>query len=193
MALSYLFDPNNQFQNRNGENNVLGHLEVFIDYTDDHAPTYCNFNGTLNPEKIVLDNNGRAVVIVDELKTYRIEVYDRSGNLLWSQYPVRPTNVSYGDNNIFNYNADIYGTEGEIAVTSSTDPVTGIKKFIVGLDSSFSGQVQQNTEDIEAETSARAEADANLKDYVDSNVLRIAPPESAGDGEVIFYRGQLLQ
>lgn len=46
---------------------------------------------------------------------------------------------------------------------------------------------------IEAETSARAEADANLKDYVDSNVLRIAPPESAGDGEVIFYRGQLLQ
>lgn len=33
----------------------------------------------------------------------------------------------------------------------------------------------------------------NLKDYVDSNVLRIAPPESAGDGEVIFYRGQLLQ
>ena len=46
---------------------------------------------------------------------------------------------------------------------------------------------------IEAETAARAEADANLKDYVDSNVLRIAPPESAGDGEVIFYRGQLLQ
>lgn len=46
---------------------------------------------------------------------------------------------------------------------------------------------------IEAETAARAEADANLKDYVDSNVLRIAPPEYAGDGEVIFYRGQLLQ
>lgn len=150
MALSYLFDPNTQFQNRNGVNNVLGHLEVFIDNTDDHAPTYCNFTGTLNPERIVLDNNGRAVVIVDDLKTYRIEVYDRSGNLLWSQYPVRPTNINYGDNNTFNYNADIYGTEGEIAVTSSTDPATGIQTFTVGLDRSFSGQVQQNTEDIAA-------------------------------------------
>ncbi len=43
-----------------------------------------------------------------------------------------------------------------------------------------------------AEAAARAEADANLKDYVDSNVLRIAPPESAGDGEVIMYRGTLV-
>ena len=42
----------------------------------------------------------------------------------------------------------------------------------------------------DAENAAEIE---NLKDYVDSNVLRIAPPESAGDGEVIFYRGQLLQ
>ena len=50
-----------------------------------------------------------------------------------------------------------------------------------------------NAAEIEAETAARAEADANLKDYVDSNVLRIAPPEYAGDGEVIFYRGHLLQ
>ena len=84
MALSYLFDPNKQFQDKNGVNNVYGHLEVFIDNSDDHAPTYRNFTGTFNPERIVLDNNGRAVVIVDELKTYRIEVYDRSGNLLWT-------------------------------------------------------------------------------------------------------------
>jgi hypothetical protein len=28
--------------------------------------------------------------------------------------------------------------------------------------------------------------------YVDAHVLKIAPPEAAGDGEVIFYRGQLL-
>jgi hypothetical protein len=29
-------------------------------------------------------------------------------------------------------------------------------------------------------------------EYVDSHVLKIAPPEAAGAGEVIFYRGQLL-
>ncbi len=132
MALSYLFDPNKQFQDKNGVNNVYGHLEVFIDNSDDHAPTYRNFTGTFNPERIVLDNNGRAVVIVDELKTYRIEVYDRSGNMLWSQYPVRPTNVNYGDNNIFNYNADIYGTPDEIDVDVETS-ASGVKTFTIKL------------------------------------------------------------
>ena len=29
-------------------------------------------------------------------------------------------------------------------------------------------------------------------EYVDAHVLKIAPPEAAGAGEVIFYRGQLL-
>lgn len=28
--------------------------------------------------------------------------------------------------------------------------------------------------------------------YVDAHVLKIAPPEAAGAGEVIFYRGTLL-
>lgn len=132
MALSYLFDPNKQFQDKNGVNNVYGHLEVFIDDSDDHAPTYCNFTGTFNPERIVLDNNGRAVVIVDELKTYRIEVYDRSGNMLWTLYPVRPTNVNYGDNNIFNYYADIYGTPDEIDVDVETS-ASGVKTFTIKL------------------------------------------------------------
>ena len=133
MALSYLFDPNKQFQDKNGVNNVYGYLYVFINDSDDHAPTYCNFTGTFNPEKIVLDNNGRAVVIVDEQKIYRIEVYDRSGNMLWSQYPVRPTNVNYGDNNVFNYYADIYGTPDEIDVDVDTSEL-GVKTFTVKLD-----------------------------------------------------------
>lgn len=29
-------------------------------------------------------------------------------------------------------------------------------------------------------------------EYVDAHVLKIAPPEAAGAGEVIFYRGRLL-
>jgi hypothetical protein len=74
-------------------------------------------------------------------------------------------------------------------VTASSGDVTSgdvTKEYVDVQDGLLDGK-------IEAETAARAEADANLKDYVDSNVLRIAPPESAGDGEVIFYRGQLLQ
>lgn len=88
MNLNYLTDPNKQFQDRNGVNNVNGFIRVYIDGTDDFAPTYRNFDGTLNPRDIRIDNNGRAVIIADSEKVYRVECYDRDGGLLWTQHPV---------------------------------------------------------------------------------------------------------
>lgn len=90
MALAYLFDPNMQFQDRNGVNNVAGFLRVYYEGTDDRATTYKNFIGTLNPADIPIDNDGRAVVIVEDEKTYRLEVYTRNGNLQWTQHPLCP-------------------------------------------------------------------------------------------------------
>lgn len=90
MAYQYLFDPNKQFQNVAGTNNVAGFLRVFYNGTDDRAVTYKDFNGTANPADIPIDNNGRAVVIANENLTYRLEVYNRDGALLWSQYPLSP-------------------------------------------------------------------------------------------------------
>lgn len=90
MSLAYLFDSNIQFQDRSGNNNVNGFLRVYIDNTDDRAVTYKDFNGTLNQADIRLDNNGRAVVIVDDSKTYRLEVYGTTGVLLWTLYPISP-------------------------------------------------------------------------------------------------------
>ena len=90
MAYQYLFDPNKQFQNVAGTNNVAGFLRVFYNGTDDRAVTYKYFNGTENPADIPIDNNGRAVVIVNEDMVYRLEVYNRDGALLWSQYPLVP-------------------------------------------------------------------------------------------------------
>lgn len=90
MANQYLFDPNKQFQNVSGTNNVAGFLRVFYNGTDDRAVTYKDFNGTANPADIPIDNNGRAVVIVNEDLTYRLEVYNRDGAMLWSQYPLSP-------------------------------------------------------------------------------------------------------
>lgn len=84
MSFSYLFDPNKQFQGRDGLNLVAGILRVYLNGTDDHATTYKNFDGGLNENDIVLDNDGRAVVIVDSSRTYRLEVRDRSGDLLWT-------------------------------------------------------------------------------------------------------------
>lgn len=88
MALAYLFDPNNQFQDRNGVNNVVGFLRVYYEGTDDRATTYKNFIGTLNPADIPIDNDGRAIVIVEDEKKYRLEVYARNGNLMWTQHPL---------------------------------------------------------------------------------------------------------
>ena len=84
MALQFLFEPNTQFQNRNGVNNVGGFIRVYINGTDDRADTYCDFNGTLNEADIGLDTDGRAVVIVDNSKTYR-----RLHQLLLLQHPLR--------------------------------------------------------------------------------------------------------
>lgn len=88
MSLAYLFDPNKQFQDLNGVNNVAGFLRVYYEGTDDRATTYKNFIGALNPADIPIDNYGRAVVIVEDEKTYRLEVYSRNGNLMWTQHPL---------------------------------------------------------------------------------------------------------
>lgn len=84
MAVQYapLFSLETQFQSKDGSNNTAGWLKVYLAATDDPAETYSDYLGTRNPEKIVLDDNGRAVVICDKAKAYRLEVYDADGMLL---------------------------------------------------------------------------------------------------------------
>lgn len=97
MALAYLLDPNQQFVTRGGVPNVGGLLKVFLNGTDDPATTYCDFKGTENPFPVVLDSNGRCVVIADETKAYRVEVYGADGDLLWTSAPVVPRTYTQND------------------------------------------------------------------------------------------------
>ena len=85
--LGYLVEPNNQFVLPNGATNVAGIVRVYYAETDDLAKTYCNFEGTRNPADIRLDNNGRAIIIADATKAYRVEVRDPNGGLLWTVEP----------------------------------------------------------------------------------------------------------
>lgn len=85
--LGYLVDPNNQLVLPNGSPNVAGIVRVYNAGTDDIAKTYSDFNGTRNPANIRLDNNGRAVIIADTTKAYRVEVRDSNGGLLWTVEP----------------------------------------------------------------------------------------------------------
>ena len=86
-GVSYLTDPNKQFSLRNGSPNVGGFVNVFHAGTDDPATTYSDFNGTRNARNILLDNNGRAIIIADATKAYRVEVRDPNGGLLWTVEP----------------------------------------------------------------------------------------------------------
>jgi len=117
MAVQYapLFSLETQFQAKDGSNNTAGWLRVYLAATDDPAETYSDYLGTRNPEKIVLDDNGRAVVICDKAKAYRLEVYDADGMLLWTEEPVYCSGTGGGGISV----TEVVSTDGSISVESS--------------------------------------------------------------------------
>ena len=117
MAVQYapLFSLETQFQAKDGSNNTAGWLKVYLAATDDPAETFSDYLGTRNPEKIVLDDNGRAVVICDKAKVYRLEVYDADGMLLWTEEPVYCSGTGGGGISV----TEVVSTDGSIAVESS--------------------------------------------------------------------------
>ena len=118
MAIEHapLFALETQFQTKDGRNNTGGWLKVFLAATDDPAVTYSDYNYTRNPEKIILDDDGRALVICDKSKAYRLEVYDMNGMLLWTEEPVFCSGTGGGGVSI----TRVISTDGSIAVSDST-------------------------------------------------------------------------
>ena len=177
MNLNYLTDPNKQFQAPNGLNNVAGFLRVYFDGTDDRATTYKNFIGTLNPADIPLDNNGRAVVIADSEKVYRVEVYSASGALLWTQHPVFPQGGggSEYDGDVSDATATFTKDDGDTSEMSSGSTLkvlfTKISKFFAGLKRvAFTGSYN-DLEDTPTIPAAQVQSDwsqsnSNAVDYI---------------------------
>ena len=117
MAVQYapLFSLEKQFIAKDGALNTAGFLRVYLAATDDPADTYSDYLGTRNQEKIVLDDNGRAVVICDKAKAYRLEVYDADGMLLWTEEPVYCSGAGGGGVSV----TEVVSTDGSIDVESS--------------------------------------------------------------------------
>ena len=117
MAVQYapLFALETQFQAKNGRNLTGGFLRVFYAATDDPADTYSDYNLTRNPDMIVLDDNGRALVICDKSKAYRLEVYDADGMLLWTEEPVYCSGTGGGGVSI----TRVISTDGSISIDES--------------------------------------------------------------------------
>ena len=113
---AYLIDPEKQFETKSGTLNVAGKLRVFDASTDDPVVTYKDFAGTENEEEIELDNNGRAIVIADSAKAYRLEVYDRYGTLLWTTTPLW---CQAGGGGASIARTDIVSSDGTVEITKT--------------------------------------------------------------------------
>lgn len=137
MAFAYLLDPEKQYITKSGTINVGGVLRVYDAATDDAVVTYRDFNGTENEEAIVLDNNGRAVVIADSERAYRLEVYDRYGTLQWTTTPLWCIAAGGG--------IDVHDTE-----VISTNGSIDVAKTVVGSTTTFDiGLAPSSTEFLE--------------------------------------------
>ena len=149
MALAYLLDPCEQYQNRAGVNNVNGYFEVFRMDTDDRATVYTDFNGTLAPAHIGIDNDGRAVMVVESGIPYRVEMHGPNGELFWTQQPVW-TVASGGGVSATN----IVSTDGSISIDKYT--VGSVTNYDIGIAPSDSDEflewVQCVNSDIESGT-----------------------------------------
>ena len=115
MAFAYVLDPCLQHQNRAGVNNVHGYFKVYLAGTDDLAETYSDFGGSLNPENIEIDNNGRCVIIADSSHPYRVEMYLPNGDLVYTQEPVWPLSSGGGASII-----DIESTDASVQIDKTT-------------------------------------------------------------------------
>lgn len=143
MSLAPLYRLENQFQAKNGRNLTAGYLLVFLAGTDDPAETFSDYVGTRNPERIVLDDNGRAVVICDDSVAYRLEVYDPEGMLQWTEEPVYCTGSGGGSGD----SVEVESTDGSVSVTETT--AGGVRYF----DLSVAGIPDEPLDWIRAEAS----------------------------------------
>ena len=85
-TLSALWPLTQQFQNKNGSNLVGGKVYIYYQGRTALATTYHDEAGTIvNPNPILLDNNGRATVFVNTKYSYTIVVCDYYGKELFSQ------------------------------------------------------------------------------------------------------------
>lgn len=118
LQIDYLIDPAFQIENLAGKPAVGGHIEVFEAGTDTKVITYQDFDGNVNPFKIPLHSDGRAVILADPSRKYDLYVYDSFNNLMFSRLNVTP-NLS-GNILITGSDVVIYNTDGTLDITQQS-------------------------------------------------------------------------
>lgn len=124
----YLTDPLLGYQTKSGSLNTAGIIRVYDAATDDPVVTYKDFAGTANAQDIRLDDNGRAVIIADDSRAYRVEVCDRYGALLYTQTPL----YAKGGGGGVMTGVNVISSDETVKVETTTEG--GIKTFDLSVD-----------------------------------------------------------
>jgi len=85
--MNYIFSipPFLQFVDANGNPVANGKLYTYLAGTSDLEETFADVNGTANTNPIILDNMGKATVILDKSKSYKFALYDQNDVLIFTQ------------------------------------------------------------------------------------------------------------
>lgn len=112
-----LWSLDQQFQNKNGS--ILTHGKIYVYYSGRTAlaTTYSDEDGTVvNPNPIILDNNGRAACFASSMYAYTVVVCDAYGKELFS-YDITLHDAVATAEKVF-----VIGTDGTVQVDTTTLP-----------------------------------------------------------------------
>lgn len=112
-----LWSLDQQFQNKNGS--ILTHGKIYVYYSGRTAlaTTYSDEDGTVvNPNPIILDNNGRAACFASSMYSYTVVVCDAYGKELFS-YDITLHDAVATAEKVF-----VIGTDGTVQVDTTTLP-----------------------------------------------------------------------
>ena len=112
-----LWSLDQQFQNKNGS--ILTHGKIYVYYSGRTAlaTTYSDEDGTVvNPNPIILDNNGRAACFASSMYAYTVVVCDAYGKELFSYDITLHDSVSVAKDVL------VLGTDGTVLVDTTTLP-----------------------------------------------------------------------
>ena len=117
MPLRELFPVTQQFQNKNGSILTGGKVYIYYQGRTALATTYHDEEGTVvNPNPVLLDNNGRATVFADTIYSYTIVVCDYYGKELFSQDITLHDAISTAEKVM------VMGSNGSVKVDTTTLP-----------------------------------------------------------------------
>ena len=112
-----LWSLDQQFQNKNGS--ILTHGKIYVYYSGRTAlaTTYSDEDGNVvNPNPIILDNNGRAACFASSMYAYTVVVCDAYGKELFS-YDITLHDAVATAEKVF-----VIGTDGTVQVDTTTLP-----------------------------------------------------------------------